>query len=124
MSDSKKFSDKQVLDAMFADDGLCADYPSTNRDKADEAHWYVHEALERMLVAVKRTERFRHLLALKDLPPIIAHDEARRTLEKIDCVIADLEVARKWALEVFNSTKDFTKASGPEPDGEVNQGEH
>lgn len=91
------------------DNGLGEDYPSTNRDKADETHYYVHSALQRISATLWRTERFSRLLALKDIPPIIAHNKARMALEKIDCVIAELEDAKKMALEVWESTKDFSK---------------
>ena len=113
MSDSKKTTaDKGKLYYevdLKGDNGLGANYPSTNRDKADETHFHVHLALERISAALWRTERFSHLLSLKDIPSIIAHNEARMALEKIDCVIAELEDAKKMALEVWESTKDFSK---------------
>lgn len=94
---------------LKGDNGLGANSPSTNRDKADKTHYHVHSALQLISAALGRTERFSRLLALKDIPPIISHNEARMAIEKIDCVIAELEVARKFALEVFESTKDFSK---------------
>ena len=91
------------------DNSLGEDYLFTNRDKADETHYYVHSALQRISATLWRTEQFSRMLAIKDIPPIIAHNEARMALEKIDCAIAELEVAREFALEVFESTKDFPK---------------
>ncbi len=113
MSDSKKTTankGKLYCEIDLNDDNsLGEDYLFTNRDKADETHYYVHSALQRISETLWRTEQFSRLLAIKDVPPIIAHNEARMAIDKIECVIVALEDAKKMALEVWESTKDFSK---------------
>lgn len=103
---------KKLLAAIFEnadEEPEDNNYPETVSDKVGYSEYVLTHTLQYIGRAINRLCRLSRLLALKELPDIITHNELRMALEPLLQVENDVKDIAEMLTEVYKATKPEVK---------------